>query len=190
MPAVTPHCQRCDRRQPIRHVAPTFFMMNNPPLPCDQPLLTPALADLVFVRPNPTPRIMHYPKETSTSLHEYSDNSIPHAAYAAIVYAVLSTLNISLAWFRATPTPWIGIVIVTFVVGFLFAGLAFGILCKSRIAVVIMLVLVMGLQLYTWLVMRSAFGTILSIIVTGFLLRGARRIFQCHAESETDAQKV
>src|SRR6185295_10805186 len=103
---------------------------------------------------------MDYSKEGSSSLYDYSDKSIPQAGYAAIVYAVISTLSTGLAWFRAPSTPWIAIV---------------------RVAVVIMLVLVVGLQLYTWFVMRSASGSILSIIVTGFLLRGARRIFQDHA---------
>ncbi len=81
-----------------------------------------------------------------------------------------------------------GIVTGAFVIGFLFAGLAFGIFCQSRVAVVVMLAVVIGLQLYTWLVMRSASGTILSIIVTGFLLRGARRIFQHHAERKMGAK--
>jgi hypothetical protein len=133
---------------------------------------------------------MDYPKEGSTSLYDYSDKSIPQAGYAAIVYAVISTLSTGLAWFRAPGTPWIAIVIVAVVIGLFFGALAFGIFRKSRVAVVIMLVFVVGLQLYTWFVMRSGSGTLLSIIVTGFLLRGARRIFQYHAEREMDAQKI
>jgi hypothetical protein len=133
---------------------------------------------------------MDYPKEGSTSLYDYSDKSIPQAGYAAIVYAVISTLSTGLAWFRAPTTPWIAIVIVALVIGLIFGALAFGIFRKSRVAVVIMLVFVVGLQLYTWFLMRSASGTILSVIVAGFLLRGARRIFQYHAEREMDAQKV
>ena len=133
---------------------------------------------------------MEYPKEGSTSLYDYSDKSIPQAGYAAIVYAVISTLSTGLAWFRAPATPWIAIVIVGLVIGLFFGALAFGIFQKSRVSVVIMLVFVVGLQLYTWFVMRSGSGTILSIVVTGFLLRGARRIFQDHAEREMDAQKV
>ncbi len=133
---------------------------------------------------------MDYPKEGSTSLYDYSDKSIPQAGYAAIVYAVISTLSTGLAWFRAPTTPWVAIVIVALVIGLFFGALAFGIFRKSRAAVAIMLVFVVGLQLYTWFVMRSGSGTILSVIVTGFLLRGARRIFQYHAEREMDAQKV
>ena len=133
---------------------------------------------------------MDYPKEGSTSLYDYSDKSIPQAGYAAIVYAVISTLSTGLAWFRAPSTPWIALVIVAVVIGLFFGALAFGIFRKSRVAVVIMLVFVVGLQLYTWFVMRSGSGTILSIIVTGFLVRGARRIFQYHAEREMDTQKL
>ncbi|MEY2563209.1 MAG: hypothetical protein QOH88_1402 [Verrucomicrobiota bacterium] len=133
---------------------------------------------------------MDYPKEGSKSLYDYTDKSIPQAGYAAIVYAVISTLSVGLAWFRAPTTPWIAIAIVALVIGAFFGGLAFGIYRKSRIAVVVMLVLVVGLQLYTWFVAHSSSGTLLSIIVTGFLLRGARRIFQDHAEQREDASKL
>jgi hypothetical protein len=105
------------------------------------------------------PHAMDYPKEGSTSLYDYSDKSVPQAGYAAIVYAVVSTLSAGLAWFRAPSTPWIAIVIVALVIGLFFGALAFGIFRKSRVAVVIMLVFVIGLQLYTWFLMRSASGT-------------------------------
>ena len=133
---------------------------------------------------------MDYSKEGSSSVYDYSDKSIPQAGYAAIVYAIISTLTTGLAWFRAPSTPWIAIVIVALIIGLFFGALAFGIFRKSRVAVILMLVFVVGLQLYTWFIMRSPSGSLLSIIVTGFLLRGARRIFQYHAERETDAQKV
>jgi hypothetical protein len=133
---------------------------------------------------------MNYPQEGSASLYDYSDKSIPQAGYAAIVYAVVSTLSTGLAWFRAPTTSWIAVVIVALVIGVFFGGLAFGIFRKSRVAVVMMLVLVIGLQLYTWVGLGSASGTVLSVVVAGFLLRGARRIFQDHAERDMDAQKV
>jgi len=132
---------------------------------------------------------MDYPKEGSTSLYDYSDKSISHAGYAAVVYAVISTLTIGLAWFQAPSTPWLAIVIVASIIALFFGALAFGIFRKSRIAVVVMLVFVVGLQLYTWFIMRSPSGSLLSIIVTGFLLRGARRIFQDHAEREENVGK-
>lgn len=133
---------------------------------------------------------MDYPKEGSTSLYDYSDKSISHAGYAAIVYAVISTLSTGLEWFRAPDTSWIAVVIVALVIGLFFGALAFGIFRKSRVAVVVLLLFVVGLQLYTWFGLRSGSGTVLSIIVTGFLLRGARRIFQYHAEREMDGPKV
>ena len=133
---------------------------------------------------------MEYPKEGSSSLYDYSDKSIQQAGYAAIVYAIISTLSTGLAWFRAPATPWIAIVIVAILIGLIFGTLAFGIFRKSRAAIIIMLLVVVGLQLYTWFVAQSASGSLVSIIVTGFLLRGARRIFQDHAEREEEARKV
>lgn len=133
---------------------------------------------------------MDYPKDGSKSLYDYSDKSIPQAGYAAVAYAVISTLTTGLAWFQAPSTPWLAIVIVALIIGMFFGALAFGIFRKSRVAVILMLVLVVGLQLYTWIIMRSPSGSLLSIIVTGFLLRGARRIFQDHSEREESAGKV
>ncbi len=133
---------------------------------------------------------MDYPqKEGSSSLYDYSDKSVPQAGYAAIVYAVISTLTTGLSWFRAPTTPWLALVIVALVIGAFFGALAFGIFRKSRVAVVVMLVFVVGLQLYTRLILHSISGTLLSIVVTGFLLRGARRIFQDHAERQANIEK-
>jgi hypothetical protein len=102
---------------------------------------------------------MDYPqKEGSSSLYDYSDKSIPQAGYAAIVYAVISTLTTGLSWFRAPTTPWLAVVVVALVIGAFFGSLAFGIFRKSRVAVVLMLVFVVGLQLYTWFVLHSVSG--------------------------------
>jgi hypothetical protein len=133
---------------------------------------------------------MDYPKEGSRSLYDYSDKSIQQAGYAAIAYAVISTLSTGLAWFQSPSTPWLAILIVALIIALFFGALAFGIFRKSRVAVILMLVFVVGLQLYTWIIARSPSGSLLSIIVTGFLLRGARRIFQDHAEQEENAGKV
>jgi hypothetical protein len=133
---------------------------------------------------------MDHPKEGSTSLYDYTDKSIQQAGYAAIVYAVVSVVSTGLAWFQAPSTPWVALTVVAVIIGLFFGGLAFGIFKKSRVCVVIMLVLVVGFQLYTWLIMRSASGTLLSIVVTGFLLRGARRIFQDHAERQSEGDKA
>lgn len=127
---------------------------------------------------------MDHPKEGSRSLYDYSDKSIPQAGYAAIAYAVISALTTGLAWFRAPTTPWLAVVFGALFIGLVFGGLAFGVFRKSRVAVIVMLTFVVGLQLYTWFLMRSPSGSLLSIVVTGFLLRGARRIFQDHGERE------
>jgi hypothetical protein len=133
---------------------------------------------------------MDHPKEGSTSLYDYTDKSIQQAGYAAVVYAVVSVVSTGLAWFQAPSTPWVAIAVVTVIIGLFFGGLAFGIFKKSRVCVVFMLVLVVGFQLYTWFIMRSASGSLLSIVVTGFLLRGARRIFQDHAEQRSEGDKA
>ena len=52
-----------------------------------------------------------------------------------------------------------------------------------------MLVFVILLQLYTWLIAHSVTGTLVTIVVVAFLLRGARRMFQDHAENQLDAAK-
>jgi len=120
-------------------------------------------------------------REGSRSVYDYSDKSIQQAGYAAIVYALISVATTIFAYLRSPSGPWPAMAIGAGFVGGAFCGLAFGIYRKSRIAVVLMLVLVIGLQLYTWFVQRSFSGSILSFIVTGFLLRGAKRIFEEHS---------
>lgn len=69
--------------------------------------------------------------------------------------------------------------------------LAFGIFRRSKIAVVLMLLLVILPQLYAWFVAHSVAGTLLSIVVTAFLLRGAAGIFERRDESDvTNSPKV
>jgi hypothetical protein len=133
---------------------------------------------------------MEYSREGSTSVYDYADRSIQQAGYAAIVYAVVSMVSTGLAWFQAPSTPLLALTVMAVIIGVFFGGLAFGIFKKSRVCVVIMLVLVVGFQLYTWFVLRSASGSLLSVIATGFLLRGARRIFQDHAERRSEGDKA
>jgi ABC-type multidrug transport system permease subunit len=157
---------------------------------------------------------MDYPKEGSTSLYDYSDKSIQHAGYAAIGYAVVNLFTGVLAWIQyflyhrpgtggflgheflsqeyLQHTPLSTLVAVAFsvLIAAISGALAFFIFRRSRSVVVGMLVFVVVLQLYTWLVVHSPAGTLLSIIVVGFLLRGARRIFQYHAECQIEAAKV
>lgn len=157
---------------------------------------------------------MDYPREDSKSLYDYSDKSVQHAGYAAIVYAAVNLFGAVLAMIQyflyhrpgtgglinhdfvsqqyLQHTPLITAVAVAFSVMIAALGgvFAFFIFRRSRFAVVAMLVFVVVLQLYTWFVARSAAGSLVSVIVVAFLLRGARRIFQDHAERKMEAEKV
>jgi hypothetical protein len=149
---------------------------------------------------------MEYPKEQSRSLYDYSDKSAQQAGYAAVAYAIISLFTGLLAWIQYmlyhrpgtggvlnrdfasqqylqhTPLNTAIAVAFSIVVAAVSAALALFIFRRSRFAVVAMLLLIIVLQLYTWLVAHSLAGTIVSIIVAAFLLRGARRIFQDHSE--------
>jgi hypothetical protein len=149
---------------------------------------------------------MDYPKEGSKSLFDYSDKSIPHAGYAAMAYAAITLFGALLALIQyflyhgpgtggflyrhdvnqqaLQHTPFVTAIAVAFsvIIAAIAGVLALFIFRRSRLAVIAMLIFVVVLQLYTWFVARSTAGTLVSIIVVGFLLRGARRIFQDHAE--------
>ena len=157
---------------------------------------------------------MDYPKEDSKSLYDYSDKSVQHAGYAAIAYAAINLFGALLACIQyfiyhrpgtggfishefvseqyLQHTPLITAVVVVFsvIIAATSGVLAFFIFRRSRFAVVAMLVFVIVFQLYTWFVAHSPAGTLVSIIVVGFLLRGARRIFQYHAERQVEAEKA
>ena len=156
---------------------------------------------------------MDYPKEQSKSVYDYSDRSVQHAGYAAIAYAVINVFSGVLALIQyflyhrpgtggilnrdfaaqqyVEHTPLITAVAVGFtvIIAAISAVLAFFIFRRSRFAVVVMPVLVILLQLYTWFAAHSSAGTLVSIIVVAFLLRGARRMFQDYAEQEMEAEK-
>ncbi len=131
---------------------------------------------------------------------------MPHAGYAAIVYGVVSLFTGLLAllqyflyhqpgsggianrefvnqqWLQHTPLATAITVVFSVILAALSGVLAFGIFRRSRFAVVTMIVFVVVLQLYSWLVAHSIGGSLVSIIVVAFLVRGARRMFQDHAE--------
>ena len=154
---------------------------------------------------------MDYPKEGSKSLFDYSDKSVQHAGYAAIVYGAVNLFGAVLALIQffiyhkpaaagrihdevileqsLQQTPLVVAVAVGFavIIAAVAGVLAFFIFRRSRFAVVAMIVFIVVLQLYTWLVAHSIAGTLVSIVVVAFLLRGARRIFQEHAERQLDA---
>lgn len=157
---------------------------------------------------------MDYSKEGSKSVYDYSDKSISHAGYAAIAYAVINLFSGLLTWVQyflyhrpgaggftshdfasqqyLQDTPLITAIAVMFniIIVAISAVLAFFIFRRSRLAVVAMLVFIIVLQLYTWFVVHSPAGTLVNIIVVGFLLRGAKRIFQDYAERKMEAEKV
>ena len=129
----------------------------------------------------------------STSLYDYSDKSVRHAAYAAIVYGALSVVSVVLAWLRveldqarAPRTAWF---VYAIIVAIASGILAVGIFRRSRLAIVFMLLVVIIPQLLVWFVTHSFSGTIVSVIVTGFLLRGAARIFE-RSEDEVSTSKA
>ncbi|MGH8094291.1 MAG: hypothetical protein ACREIF_12600 [Chthoniobacterales bacterium] len=156
---------------------------------------------------------MDHPNEGSKSLYDYSDKSVQHAGYAAIVYAAISLFTGALALIQYflyhTPgkgsvlpddfaaqqylqhTPLLTAVTVAFsiIIAGISGVLAFFIFRRSRVAVVVMIVFVILLQLYAWLIAHSIAGTLVTVIVVAFLLRGARRMFQDHAESQLDRAK-
>ena len=149
---------------------------------------------------------MDYSNEGSKSLYDYSDKSIPHAGYAAIAYSAINLFGALLALIQyflyhgpgtggflyrhdvnqqaLQHTPFVTAVAVAFsvIIAAIAGVLAFFIFRRSRFAVIAMLIFVAVLQLYTWFVARLVAGTLVSIVVIAFLLRGARRIFQDHAE--------
>jgi fatty acid desaturase len=131
---------------------------------------------------------LDYPqREDSKSVYDYSDKSIPQAGYVAVVYGLISVATTALSAMRAPAVPWIAFAVMAAVLALIYGVLVFGIFSKSRVAVVVMLVVVVAAQLYVWFFQHSPSGSILSIAVTGFLLRGARRIFQDHAERAAES---
>ena len=157
---------------------------------------------------------MDYPKAQSRSLYDYSDKSVQHAGYAAVAYAVISLFSGMLAWIQFflyhrpskgslldhefaaqqylehTPLNTAVAVVFSVVLAAISGVLAFFIFRRSRFAIVAMVAIVVLLQLYVWLVAHSIAGTLVSVVVVAFLLRGARRMFQDHAEQKLEAEKV
>lgn len=152
-------------------------------------------------------------EHTTTSLYDYTDKSIPQAGYAAIAYGAISLFGglLALVQFYLYHTPATGSVLpedfaaqqylqhtplataITVVFSVVIAAisgvLALFIFRRSRVAIIVMIGFVVLLQLYTWFVAFSLAGTVLSVIVVAFLLRGAKRMFQDHAEAQLETTK-
>jgi hypothetical protein len=145
---------------------------------------------------------MDYPKERSTSLYDYSDKSVPQAGYAAIAYGVISLFTGLLAliqyllyhrpaqsslldhdyasqqWLQHTPFLTAIAVALSVLSAAISGVLAFFIFRRSKVAIVLMLLFVIVPQLYAWFIVHSIAGSIVSIVVAAFLIRGAVRIFE------------
>jgi hypothetical protein len=150
---------------------------------------------------------------STTSVYDYSDKSVPQAGYAAIAYGMIALVTGLFALLRyflyhrpgaggfishdfvaqqyLQHTPFVTAVALVFsiIIAAISGVLAFGIFRRSRFAIVAMILFVVALQLYTWFVARSITGTLVTLVLLAFLLRGARRIFQDHAEHALDATK-
>lgn len=126
----------------------------------------------------------------SLSVYDYSDKSIQHAWIAVLAYLGLRVFGTVMGILQQ-PAATVPLVIDAVFACVVLGLLAFGIYRKSRIAVALALLWVVGTQLYIWIGLRSFSGTIVSIIVTGFLLRGAKRIFEHHRDlQESRAEQV
>jgi hypothetical protein len=123
------------------------------------------------------------PERKSLSVYDYSDPSIRHAWIAVLAYAGLRALG-AIAGMVTQPTGALWFIIDFTLIALILGVLAFGIYKKSRVAVLLAILAIAGTQLYVWIVLGSFSGTIVSVIVTGFLLRGAVRIFQEHRDSQ------
>jgi hypothetical protein len=157
---------------------------------------------------------MNKPAESpTTSLYDYTDRSVQHAGYAAIVFGVVSLVTGLFAvlqyflyhspgqagftnrefanqqWLQHTPRITAITVIFSVIIATISGVLACGIFRRSRFAVVAMIGFVIILQLYTWVVAGSIAGSLVSIVVVAFMLRGARRMFQDHAEAQLERTK-
>ena len=146
----------------------------------------------------------------SESIYDYTDKSVPHAGYAAIVYGVINLVTgafsvvqyfiyhrpggggitnqdfASQQYLQHTPLLTAIAVLFSVFIAVVSGFLAVFILRRSRFAIVAMIIFVVVLQLFAWFVARSPAGTLVSIVVVAFLLRGARRLFQDHAEAQEE----
>ena len=123
------------------------------------------------------------PKPRSLSVYDYSDKSIQHAWIALLAYLGLRVFGTVIGVLQQ-PSSRVALMVDAVFDCVVLGALAFGVYRKSRVAVVLALLWVIGIQVYIWIGLRSFSGTIVSVIVTGFLARGAKRIFEHHREQQ------
>lgn len=121
------------------------------------------------------------PRSRLLSVYDYSDKSIQQAWIALLAYLGLSLFGTVMGILRQ-PASTVPLTVDAVFDCVVLGVLAFGIYRKSRVAVTLALLWVVGTQLYVWIGLRSFSGTIVSVIVAGFLIRGAKRIFEHHQE--------
>ena len=109
------------------------------------------------------------------------ETPVRHAIIAVLGYAGLRALSAIIGGLQQ-PTMAMWFVIDLAIAVVVLGALGLGIYRQSRIAVVLAILYIVGTQLYVWFVIGTPAGTIIAVIVTGFLLRGAKRIFELHRE--------
>lgn len=117
-----------------------------------------------------------------TPLYDYTDPRVRQGGYAAIIYGVISLASALLILLKArldaVPASAVAWIVSGVTVAGLSGALAFGIFRRSKVAVILMIILVVIPQLYTWFIAHSVAGSLVSIVVTTFLLRGAKAIWE------------
>jgi hypothetical protein len=115
-------------------------------------------------------------------LYDYTDPRVRQAGYAATIYGVISLasalLELLKARLYAIPASAVALVAIGVIAAGISGILAFGIFRRRKVAVILMTALVVIPQLYTWFVAHSISGSLVSIVVTAFLLRGAKAMFE------------
>ncbi len=118
----------------------------------------------------------------ATPLYDYSDPRIRQAGYAAIIYGVISLASALLlllkARLEAIPASAVALIIGGVIMAGISGGLAFGIFRRSKVAAILMIIVVAVPQLYTWFAAHSVAGSLVSIVVVAFVLRGAKAIWE------------
>ncbi len=122
----------------------------------------------------------------SHSDHGTLDTAVRHAIAALLGYAGLRALSAIIGGLQQ-PAMAMWFVIDLAIAVVVLGALGFGVYRRSRVAVVLAILYIVGTQLYVWFAIGTPAGTIIAVIVTGFLLRGAKRIFEDHASAQTQA---
>lgn len=117
-----------------------------------------------------------------TPLYDYSDPRVRQAGYAAIIYGVISLASALLVLLKARldaiPASAVGLIVFGVIAAGISGVLAFGIFRRRKVAVIVMIIVVVTPQLYTWFIAHSIAGSSVSIVVTAFLARGAKAIWE------------